>query len=62
MKSEFYYPSSDAVTQIHAVEWIPEREVKAILQICHGMVEYVERRFRAKKNMDYFMRKMENNA
>lgn len=43
MKSEFYYPSSDAVTQIHAVEWIPEREVKAILQICHGMVEYVER-------------------
>ena len=43
MRKEFYYPSRDKVTQIHGVEWIPEGEVKAVLQICHGMVEYVER-------------------
>ena len=28
---------------IHAVKWVPEGEVKAILQISHGMVEYIER-------------------
>ena len=43
MKKEFYYPSRDGVTQIHAVEWIPEGEVNAVLQICHGMAEYIER-------------------
>lgn len=43
MKQEFYYLSQDSVTQIHAVAWIPEGEVKAILQICHGMVEHIER-------------------
>lgn len=43
MKQEFYYPSQDGLTQIHAVEWIPEGEVKAVLQICHGMVEHIGR-------------------
>lgn len=43
MKREFYYPSRDGETQIHAVEWIPEGEVKAILQMCHGMMEHIER-------------------
>ena len=43
MKQEFYYPSSDGETSIHAVEWVPEQEVKAVLQICHGMVEYIDR-------------------
>lgn len=43
VKKEFYYLSKDGVTQIHAVEWIPEGEVKAILQISHGMVEHIER-------------------
>lgn len=43
MKKEFYYPSSDGVTQIHAIEWLPDGEVKAVLQICHGMVEYIDR-------------------
>lgn len=43
MKQEFYYPSNDGVTQIHAVEWIPEGEIKAVLQICHGMVEHIGR-------------------
>ena len=43
MKNEFRYPSRDGVTEIHAIEWKPEGEVKAVLQICHGMVEYIGR-------------------
>lgn len=43
MKKEFHYLSRDGVTEIHAVEWIPEGEVKAVLQICHGMTEYIGR-------------------
>ena len=36
MKKEFYFPSKDGMTQIHAMEWIPEGEVQAVLQIVHG--------------------------
>lgn len=43
MKKEFYYPSKDGLTQIHAIEWIPETQVRGILQIAHGMVEYIDR-------------------
>lgn len=43
MKREFGYLSMDGVTEIHAVEWIPEGDVKAVLQICHGMSEHIGR-------------------
>ena len=43
MKQEFFYPSKDGLTQIHAIEWIPEGEVRAVLQIAHGMVEFIDR-------------------
>ena len=43
MKQEFYYPSKDGLTQIHAIEWIPEKNVRGILQIAHGMVEFIDR-------------------
>lgn len=43
MKNEFYYPSGDGKTKIHAIEWVPEGEVHAVLQMCHGMVEYIDR-------------------
>lgn len=43
MKQDFYYLSKDEKTQIHASEWIPEGTPRAILQICHGMVEYIGR-------------------
>lgn len=43
MKKEFYFLSKDGVTQIHGIEWIPEGEVTAVLQMCHGMVEYIDR-------------------
>ena len=43
MKQEFYYPSKDGLTQIHAIEWIPKDEVRGVLQIAHGMVEFIDR-------------------
>lgn len=43
MKEEFYFPSKDGNTEIHTIEWKPEGEIKAVLQICHGMIEYVDR-------------------
>ena len=39
----FTYHSADHRTKIHAVEWIPEGDVRGILQISHGMVEFIER-------------------
>ena len=43
MRDEFYFPSKDGNTEIHTMEWKPAGEVKAVLQLCHGMVEYIER-------------------
>ncbi len=43
MKTHFKYMSQDKQTQIHAIAWEPECEVRAVLQICHGMVEYIDR-------------------
>lgn len=43
MKDEFYFPSKDGNTEIHTIEWKPEGEVKAVLQMSHGMVEYIDR-------------------
>ena len=43
-KGTFEFLSADRGTKIHAVKWEPEEgEVKGILQITHGMVEYAER-------------------
>lgn len=42
-KREFFYPSADGETRIHAIEWIPPEDIKAVLQISHGMVEYIDR-------------------
>ena len=44
MKREGFYLSCDHKTKIHAVAWIPEnREIRAVIQLCHGMTEYVNR-------------------
>ena len=43
MKDEFYFPSKDGNTEIHTIEWKPDSEIRAVLQICHGMMEYIER-------------------
>lgn len=42
-KQELFYNSRDNATKIHAVKWIPTGKPKAILQISHGMLEYIER-------------------
>lgn len=42
-KEEFHLKSTDGVSQLHGVLWKPEGEVKAVLQISHGMAEFIER-------------------
>ena len=42
-RNEFYYLSADGKTKIHAVEWLPDGKPKAILQIAHGVTEYILR-------------------
>lgn len=43
MKEEFYYKSQDGITDIHAVKWHSDCTPIAVLQIVHGMVEFIER-------------------
>ena len=40
---EFTFPSADGKTSIHATQWLPEGEPKAVLQISHGISEYILR-------------------
>lgn len=42
-KEDFYFNSTSGTTKIHGVRYIPDGEIRAILQISHGMVEYIER-------------------
>ncbi len=42
-KEEFTFDSRDGVHKLWAVRYLPEGEPKAIVQIVHGMAEYVER-------------------
>lgn len=42
-KEEFTFDSRDGKTKIHAVRWVPEQKVICIVQIIHGMAEYIER-------------------
>ncbi len=43
-KETFSFLSKDGKTKIHAVKWIPDSgEYGAVLQITHGMIEFVER-------------------
>lgn len=44
-KEEFYFDSRDGETSIHGVRWMPDEGVslKGIIQVIHGMEEYVER-------------------
>lgn len=40
---ELSFKSADEVTTIHGYCWKPEGKPKAVVHICHGMVEYIER-------------------
>ena len=41
--THFSYRSADKVTDIHAVEWTPEGEIIGVVQIVHGMMEFIDR-------------------
>ena len=36
-------PSNDGVHKLHVVVWQPDGEPKAVLQLSHGMIEFIER-------------------
>ena len=40
---DFTFPSADGKHQVHAVVWPAEGQAKAVVQIVHGISEYVER-------------------
>lgn len=42
MRTDFYYDSLGG-GKIHACRWIPNGQIKAVVQIVHGIAEYVER-------------------
>lgn len=42
-KFYFSYLSSNGVTTINAVKWLPETAPRGIVQIAHGVTEYIER-------------------
>ena len=42
-REDFYFLSSDGKTNIHGVIHIPDGEIKGVLQITHGMVDYIDR-------------------
>ena len=54
-KEELTYKSRDRETTIHAIRWIPEEKPIAILQIIHGMQEFIDR-------YDEFARYMTDNG
>lgn len=43
IKNEFYFPSADHTTTNHGIIWLPDQEPTAILQIVHGVTEYIDR-------------------
>lgn len=44
IKKEFTFPSVSALSDIHAASYLPENgEIKAVIQVAHGMAEHLER-------------------
>lgn len=42
-EEHFYFTSNQGKIRSHGMRWIPDGDVKAVLQISHGMSEYIER-------------------
>lgn len=42
-RKEFTFPSSDGVHQVHAVLWLPDGEIRGVVQLVHGICEYALR-------------------
>lgn len=43
VRYDFTFPSADGKTTVYAVEWRPEGPVRAVLQLSHGVSEYILR-------------------
>ncbi len=44
MKEEFFFKSTDGISKLHGIRWTPEeRQVVGVLQLVHGMQEYIDR-------------------
>lgn len=43
MKSHYYIPSTDSAQQVHYVVWQGAKKPRAVLQLVHGMEEYIDR-------------------
>ncbi len=43
MRETFAFLSADGQTQIHGVRWTPEGEPRFVMQLVHGMVEFIDR-------------------
>lgn len=43
VEKEFYFPSSDGIHQCYAHLWLPDGPPRAVVQIAHGIAEYVNR-------------------
>ena len=42
-KQEFHFRSNTDYADIRAVEYVPDGKIRAILQIAHGMDEFIDR-------------------
>ena len=42
-KEHFTLKSHDGLTDLHVILWTPDQEVRAVLQLVHGMAEYIDR-------------------
>lgn len=42
MRTDFFF-DSNGIGQIHCCKWLPEGSIKAVVQIVHGIAEYIER-------------------
>lgn len=42
-KTEFTFLSSDGKTKLHGIQWLPKDTPRAIVQIAHGVAEYIDR-------------------
>ena len=42
-KEDITFDSRDGKSKIHALRWVPEGKIICIVQIVHGMAEYIER-------------------
>ncbi len=43
MKKKYTFSSADKKTNIHVIVWYPENETIGVVQIAHGMVEFIDR-------------------